>query len=187
MNSVENLYFYIFVICCFAASLLMTILLVMYVRKAKKGTLTQDAIFHIKNIISMSEIYVYNHPVAGYFEKESQFMVSYEGRVTLGIVGFPSCEVDEKKKKIFIKLPELKILSSELLPGSIDVIFNTRRLRNISMEKIGTLCENDMKDKIRIGQDIKDIASRNLQDFFRSLLCSYKKYEVVFIQEGENV
>lgn len=113
---------------------------------------------------------------------------SYDIVIKAGI-DFEEIEWSEKGKKIEVKLPEVKILSSEINPDSMKIYYEEESIfRQISLEE-----NNEAQSKMRqqaeedaINSGLLDNARSNAETILRSFFASQydlQEYEVVFVDK----
>lgn len=119
---------------------------------------------------------------------QSKYIYSYDIVIKAGI-DFEEIEWSEKGKKIEVKLPEVKILSSEINPDSMKIYHEEESIfRQISLEE-----NNEAQSKMRqqaeedaINSGLLDNARSNAETILRSFFASQydlQEYEVVFVDK----
>lgn len=117
-----------------------------------------------------------------------KYHVAYEGIVTLGL---DLKKIQEPRKndelhQIIIKLPEIKILDTQVFHDSLEVIYvDNKYNKEGSIIEIRKECDRDLQEKVKKESNVYKIARESAEDTIKNLILplveqQYKNYEIIF-------
>lgn len=141
----------------------------------KKGQVTTISKATLEEVLEISELstisYIYNG-IATVFEEEKEekedekkikYYVAYEGTVSAGI-DFEKIEIElnDEKKIVTIKLPDVEIHNAEVNMATLDCIFMDEKynVSKVSQEAYSK-SEEDLKERVKKEEDLLNIAKEN--------------------------
>lgn len=140
-------------------------------------------------IVPYNSIYVAEEPKKNTSDKTKyKFYTAYEGTVTLGFdlnkINPP--KIDEKERRFYFTLPEIRIIESQVDHNSIETIYVDKKY-----EKEGGIverrkeCDIDLKNKVKNEKNIYKLARESAEDTIRNLITpiinkEYGDYEIIF-------
>lgn len=143
----------------------------------KEIVLTKSA---LEKIVKTSELstaeVVYNSVLKVHNEKKPEqvdYFVSYDATVKVGI-DFEEIEVDEPdtdNKIITVRIPKMKITEVNVDPGSLDFIFNNKKLNTYETSvQAQKLCGTDAEKKAMSNEQIMELARENTESLIKGLI-----------------
>lgn len=150
----------------------------------------------LKEIITSSQLrtaeYTYNSIVEVKDGDKTKYYVSYKGTVSAGF-DFENVEIVQEETKIYIVVPEIKILEV-LVDPDLDYIFVKKKYDTETTYAEATeACKADLRAKAEVNETLKKTAEESAMDTllalvkpFESQLEEGESFEVVFRTTGED-
>lgn len=149
-----------------------------------KKILTSSTLMEVLQVAELSTAkFTYNGIADVYKDSENKklkYHVSYESDVKVGVnMEDIDIDIDEEQKKVFVKLPEIKILTT-------DVDKNMKFLpegKDWDIKEAYTACELDAEIEAKEAGELFNVAKTNLRNMIEALtspIVSYYEYELVW-------
>lgn len=137
--------------------------------KQKEGTVSTISQSALQDVLEISELstveYTYNAVASAYKEdgKTLMYRVAYDGKVKAGIdFSKVKIKIDEEKKTIHIKIPEVTIQDYIVDEGSLEYIFEKDKYNKATVSaEAYKLCKADLKKKAGKESELKSLAREN--------------------------
>lgn len=151
----------------------------------KTKTIVTSTLTDISEIEELRTIrYTHNGIAIKYKDEEKkkpEYYVKYEGYIKAGIGDLSKSEIKVTNNKIYIKLPEAKILQYNVDPGTFKYIYESNYKENAISSEAYKIARIDLLEEVRKKDEILENAHKNAVSIIENLIKPLvgDEYEIV--------